>query len=199
MLSFVFFLLVTITALSTIKIYGRNLGSDLETAIGEIKYDSETRTASFEPNSPTDLGTHLCLGTHDLPNHKCFVYHEQSNGSLKGKFQLFLNEDYILRLSFSPSSEHLSVQVIEPVYGPAPNLKPVAMETTSAQQPLETKTVVRKRILKDENGVETEVEEEVTEVIGVDNRSWVQKNWMYIVPPLILFLIVAPNDGPGAK
>lgn len=197
MLSFFLFLLVA--AASTINIYGRELGTESEVAIGQIRYDSETKAALFDPVTSNGLGRQLCLGTHELPNHKCFVYHEQANGSLQGKFQLFMDGNDIVRLSFSASTGDLSVEVIETTYGPAPNLQPVAVESTSAQQPLQTKTVVRKRIVKNENGEESEVEEQVTEVTEVDNRSWVQKNWMYIVPPLVLFLIVAPGDTPAEK
>lgn len=49
----------------------------------------------------------------------------------------------------------------------------------------------------DDNGVEVtrEIEEEVE--VPVDDRSWIQKNWMYVVPPLLIFMLAGGGNEQG--
>lgn len=185
-------LLASLVALSSIDIYAQDVHSKSEVSLGAIHFDHQSKSASFSATGADVVGTSLCLGTHDIPGQECFVYQEAADGKLGGSFQLFVDQNGIQRLSFSPSLEEFSAEIIEISHGAGPNMLPLFQEKT-AQKP-QTSTVVRKRVVTDEDGVESVVEEEVVEVIEEDNRSWVQKNWMYIVPPLVLFLLFAPVD-----
>lgn len=185
-------LLASLVALSSLSIYARDIDNDVRTTIGAILFDEKTNIAAFNPVTVGNIGKAVCLGTDDLPNHECFVYHELSKEELQGRFQIIVDESGIRRISFAPSAEELVVGVVEVTRAPAPNLLPVAMELQAVPKP-QTKQVMRKRVIVDDAGVESVVEEEVLEVVEQDNRSWVQKNWMYIVPPLVLFLIFSPE------
>lgn len=189
-------LLAALAALSTINIYATELGSSTEIALGTIDCEPLLKTATFLATPPAPLGLALCLGTHDLPHHSCFVYHESANGVLQGKFQLFVDATGVQRVSFGAAAD-VMVDIVEVVHSPAPDLKPF-LALQNLVQPVDTKTVLRKSVVTDEAGAESVVEEMVEEVVQPDTRSWVQKNWMYIVPPLILLFITAPvNESPA--
>lgn len=198
MMFIIILLATTAAALTSIDVYGRDLFSHFELPLGTITYNEEDQAVAFNAKDLWLGSDSLCLGTRDLPDHDCFVYHELAGGQLTGKFQLFTNDAGVYRLSFSPSLHELTVEVIEVQNGPGPNLNPVMKDTRPATQAKPT-PVLRKRVVKGDDGSETIVEEEVLEVVEEDNRSWVQKNWMYIVPPLVLFLVLLPGDSPESK
>lgn len=188
-------LLASLAALSSISIYARDVTNNAKVSIGSILFDNQRKIAAFSAEPAPGISKTVCLGTDDLSGHDCFVYHQLAGEELQGSFQVFVDESGIQRISFAPSAEKLAVGVVEVSRAPGPNLLPVAMELQPAPK-AQTKLVMRKRVVIDDEGVETVVEEEVLEVVEEDNRSWVQKNWMYIVPPLVLFLIFAPNEPP---
>lgn len=188
-------LLASLAALTSISIYARDVTNNAKIPLGAILLDDDRKIATFTADPIKGIGKAVCLGTSDLPGHDCFSYHELANDKLQGSFQVIVDESGIQRISFTPAARDLAVDVVEVKRAPGPNLLPVAMDLQVAPK-TQSKMVTRKRVVVDDEGVETIVEEEVLEVLEDDKRSWVQKNWMYIVPPLILFLIFAPNEPP---
>lgn len=192
-----FLLLASLVALKYINLYGKDVYSDAVYSLGGIDYNPDSKSANFQSQDIRTYSSSLCLGTLDLPDHDCFVYHELGNKNLEGKFKLFVSEVGIQRISFEASPEKLSVDVVEVGHGPTPNLLPEVPVKKPEQQ--QKKTVVRKRVVKNDNEEEIVVEEVVLEMAEEDTRSWVQKNWVYIVPPLIIFMLFAPADDKSSK
>ncbi|KAG7663795.1 uncharacterized protein J8A68_002655 [[Candida] subhashii] len=147
-----------------------------------------------------------CFGTNDLPNHECFSYTKGIKSLKSVQFHVFLDQaSQIQHISVNYDSEtndNDGPQVIIHPFelAPSPNLNPESLkgkqkkESSAGQQRVEK--VIQKKIIKvkDENGneIEKEIEQEVE--VEVDDRSWIQKNWMYIVPPLILFLMFSKDE-----
>ncbi|EDK47104.1 hypothetical protein LELG_05285 [Lodderomyces elongisporus NRRL YB-4239] len=97
------------------------------------------------------------------------------------------------------------------VVAPQPNMNPDSLkkqQQKGQQKSGNTKleVVKQKKTVKyiDEDGkevtkeVEIEVEVPLEEDVIVDERSWIQKNWMYVVPPLLLFLVMGGGADEAA-
>lgn len=151
-----------------------------------------------------------CVGTKDLDNHECFTL---INGvdSLNGTvIDAYMDENGVtisrLSLNFDESYNKSKLRKHKMSTSPTPNLNPDSLKKQRQKQAnkggqgnnKQVEIIKQKKLVKyiDDEGkeVEKEIEEEVE--VEVDNRSWIQKNWMYIVPPLLLFLIVGGGDQP---
>ena len=72
---------------------------------------------------------------------------------------------------------------------PSPNFN-----TTTQKTPEKRKAVVKSKktvVEVDEDGKEVVKEVEVEE--PVDERSWLQKNWIYVVIPLVLLMLLTDD------
>ena len=191
--------LLTVVALQEISIYTKNVNSGQNQELGILFYDSSLREASFSAISdtfPESDAFSICARDPD----SCFAYQEikeKSGQSLGGEFLITINENGTMQsLSFSRGNE-LNVYAAKVgvlAEAPKPNLNPYNKRSAQEKQQVQTQKVIVKKVVENEKGEKIEVEEEVEEVVEADNRSWVQKNWMYIVPPLVLFLIFSPED-----
>ncbi|GEQ70492.1 hypothetical protein JCM33374_g4170 [Metschnikowia sp. JCM 33374] len=200
--------ILSLVASQDITIYTKNVYNSHQQDIGILAYDAEHRTADFRLSPDVSIETTaFSLCARDLAGTDCFGYQEIDQtgpGALGGDFGLVIDDEgTIQRLSFSRGDvpQEFSCHVGTVNMALKPNLNPFNKRNANDQQAqTQTKKVVRTRVVENEEGEEVEVEEEVEEEVAVDTRSWVQKNWMYIVPPLVLVLILSPSDSPeGAK
>ncbi|KAM9928272.1 hypothetical protein OXX59_001939 [Metschnikowia pulcherrima] len=192
--------LLTVVASQEISIYTKNVDSGQNQDLGILIYDASLREASFSafPDTFPESGAFsICARDPD----SCFAYQEikeKSGQSLGGEFLITITENGTIQsLSFSRGSEPnvYAAKVGVLAEAPKPNLNPYNKRSAQDnKQQVQTQKVIVKKLVENEKGEKIEVEEEVEEVVEADNRSWVQKNWMYIVPPLVLFLIFSPED-----
>ncbi|CUM53175.1 unnamed protein product [Debaryomyces tyrocola] len=160
--------------LLSVQIYAKPLSSKPIT-LGSLHYDKNTTHASFTQNDLAIDDGNYCIGTTDLPNLECFTYTKLSKSTLGTKLLLVhLNADKnIAHLSMStasvsknPSESPIQVAVSKVNYDPKPikNTKPEKTQT---------------------NPEATEEE---------SPKSWIQKNWMYVVPPLLIMFVLLGED-----
>ena len=177
-------------------------------SIGFINDDSVYLIDSTTTLQPDQF---YCVGTKDLDNHECFTLIngvESLNGTV---IDAFMDENGVtisrLSLNFDESYNNKSkLRKHKFTTSPIPNLNPDSLKKQRQKQGnkggqgnnKQVEIIKQKKLVKyiddDGNEAEKEIEEEI--VVEVDNRSWVQKNWMYIVPPLLLLLIVGGGDQP---
>lgn len=186
---------LSLVALQEIGIFTRNIDTKQEQDIGVLTYGSQNATSAFQAYSDISFGKgHYSVCARDLETVPgCFGY--QEGPGFGGDFQILVNgAGTIEGLSFVRGKVPLVfgslVKSVESA--PKPNLNPYNRQT--AQSQAQTLKVVQKKVVENEAGEKVEVEEEIEQVVETDNRSWVQKNWMYIIPPLVLFLIFSPDE-----
>lgn len=190
-----FDLLLWAVATGALQIFIQNVESQAVSPLGTLDYDSSALKADFSSEIGSITPGAYCIGTKDIPAKECFTYVE-INDQLQGEFVVYVDADNsISELTFLPGLDGLSLRVQKVVANVLPNLKPFFTQQ-KALQPA-TQKVTRKRVVEDENGEKVEVEE--VEEVEVDNRSWVQKNWMYIVPALLLVFIMSPEEKSGEQ
>ncbi|KAI5957843.1 hypothetical protein KGF57_003110 [Candida theae] len=122
-----------------------------------------------------------CIGTKDIHHHDCFSYHTNLANLSHAVFHLFLDGDgdvERLSLSFDDKLNEPKVVKHKILVAPGPNLTPASINKPREEQ---------------KNGGGGEGIE-----VPVDNRSWIQKNWMYVVPPLIIFMFAGGGGGGAA-
>ncbi|RCK65930.1 hypothetical protein Cantr_01682 [Candida viswanathii] len=163
----------------------------------------------FVDNTQLDPSKKYCVGTKDLENHECFTFVDgvtSLNGTVLDAFIDENGEISRLALNFDDSSkttirDKLRRHKLQPAAVPNMNAESIKKLRQQAQQAQggggangKVNTVKQKKLIKyiDDDG--NEVEKEIEEEVEVDERSWIQKNWMYIVPPLLLFLVLG-GDG----
>lgn len=178
----------------TLDIYYRSITSNSKVNLGEIRYDPQTNTSSFTEKSALPKHESLCLGTDKLPNNECFIYLETKEQPPTGNFVVLVDDsglpsDVSLELH---KGEIWGAQTKPIAKGPVPNFEPANREVS--QEPVKKKTVKKITTTKVENGEEIQIEEEIIEEEEEDNRSWVQKNWLYIVIPLVILMFLSPED-----
>lgn len=183
MVRFSLLTLIGVVHAASLEIYATNVVTGVRTDLGALSYSAES--ATFSPRTTLAAGDY-CLGT-DVA--KCFSYSEVKEG-LSGEFVVYMDGPEMEDLAFVAGTNGLSLRVEHVAAAPLPTLqapKPEVKQNTVKQK------VVRKKMVKDENGDMVEVEEVVEEEVE-DNRSWVQRNWMYIVPPLVLLLLIPDGE-----
>ncbi|KAI3406961.1 hypothetical protein KGF56_000254 [Candida oxycetoniae] len=194
------FLLVAIVASKKINLYARPIDQESTDPIGFIQDDSVyLMDYEIQPNQS------YCIGTKDLHNHECFSFQRELPPLKNAVFHYFLAEDGdIIRLALS-FDEQIDKPIIlkhQHIEAPKPDLNSELLakereeQQKQAKKGVSVKKVKQKKMVTfvDTNGKEEtrEIEEEVE--VEVDNRSWIQKNWMYIVPPLIIMLLMGGNE-----
>lgn len=184
---------VSAVSASKIVFFAQNLETQNNVQLGSLEYDQQSSTSAFSPeNHPTEAGSY-CIGTKDLPGKECFAYLE-TTGDITGQFVIYVdNKNELTEVSFLRGANVLDSRVERIKTNVVPNLNP------SQGQPIKepvVQKVSRKVVVQNEDGEDVEIVEEVEEVVPVDDRSWIQKNWMYIVLPLVLVLLVAPEEKP---
>ncbi|EMG49209.1 hypothetical protein SBY92_000582 [Candida maltosa Xu316] len=167
-------------------------------SIGFIDNDS----VYLMEETPLNPDKFYCIGTKDLENHECFTFLNGVDSLNHTVIDAFMDKDNaeIVRLSLTFAEESTNkLRKHRFAKSPVPNLNPDSLKKLKQQQQQsqekgKVEIVKQKRIIKVTDDEGNEVEKEIEEEIEVDNRSWIQKNWMYIVPPLILFLIMGGDN-----
>ncbi|CAK9437603.1 uncharacterized protein LODBEIA_P19810 [Lodderomyces beijingensis] len=201
-----FLLLVTLAVSKRINLYARPIDAESSSdPIGFIEDDS-VYLMDF------DLQPHqsYCIGTKDLHNHECFSFQPDLRSFNNSVFNVYLTEDgdiHRLALSFDENATAPKIKKHRSITAPQPNMNPESLKKQREEQQKQSaghqgerrQKVVQRKIVKivNEKGEEEEQEVEEEVEVVVDDRSWIQKNWMYIVPPLIIFLLL--GGGGDAK
>lgn len=180
----------------TIDVFARSMTSNQKLVFGEITYDPASNSTLYNAKIES-LPQHetLCLGTKDLPQSECFFYLETFENPPSGDFVVFVDDaGQLSHLTVEIHNQgKWGVQSRHVSKGPEPNLNPINRQQVQ-KEPVKQKIVTKRTTTKVENGETIEVEEEVTEEVEEDTRSWVQKNWMYIVIPLLIILVMSPEE-----
>lgn len=174
-------------ALQTFGIYADDLSNN-KIKLGRIEYDPNTTIGEFIKDDETEsLSGKFCIGTPDLDDMNCFAYVSLGSGGDKDypsrQFYIYLKQDNSIDYISYPVSSNSKVQVIHSVEAPVPNLHPSNKQSSKGSK--EPKKTIIKKTAKDEDGNLVEIEEEEI----VDERSWLQKNWVYVVIPLVLLFL----------
>ncbi|KAI5957273.1 hypothetical protein KGF54_000201 [Candida jiufengensis] len=187
--------LISLVSSKRINLFIKPINDDTSDPIGFIDNDS-IHLMEIEPQQS------ICIGTKDIYNNECFSYQKNIQSFNNTVFNLYLDEDndiFRISLSFDDKIQKPTVKKHKHIISPQPNLNPDSMKKQREQQSEQQnggnaqkieKIITKKKIIeKDSNGNEIikEVDEEIEQV--VDDRSFIQKNWMYIVPVLILLLV----------
>lgn len=185
-----------VTAVSAKKIlfFAHSLDTLEEIQLGSIDFDQESSSSAFLAEKNQFVPGPYCIGTRDLPGKECLAYLE-TDGGISGEFVVYIDsKNELAEVSFFRGKSGLSSTVRKVTANVVPNLNP--SQGQQVNEPVIQK-VTKKRVVENEAGEKVEIEEEVEEEVTVDDKSWIQKNWMYVVPPLLLFLVFAPEDKPA--
>ncbi|EGV66629.1 hypothetical protein PSN45_002761 [Yamadazyma tenuis] len=170
---------------NTIRLYAKSLTTRESIDIGSISVDEKSK-AQFISSEKSFGEGEFCVGTADVAHHECFAV--ASGPSIAtGVFVVQLDQlKHIGSISLqndASTSSRVAVKSAKVV--PAPNLKP------STKPPKPQPEIRRvKQTTTDSTGATVEVEVEVEE----EPKSWIQKNWMYVVPPLLILFVVLGDD-----
>lgn len=126
---------------------------------------------AFVPAATVLAPGRYCVGTKDLPGHECFTYTHLEGGIGQKTVQVTVEDGKVLQLALANGSPDTPVKIVTPAVAPTPNLDPV---------PLQVKK-------KKPKVVENTEDQQVT-------KSWIQENWMYIVPPLVILMMLLPAE-----
>lgn len=179
-------LLFSSTLAQVIQLYARSLVDNSKISLGSIDVDSKKLTLQ------ESIEGEYCIGTDDIADSECISYY---NGKLN-EFGVNVYLDESGNVEFiSLGSDGVTVHPFNE--GAKPNLNPVVKSKAKGKTP-KVEKVIQKKLVKiiDEDGNEQEQEQEVEVEVAVDERSFIQKNWIYIVIPLIMFLM-ATGEGKG--
>lgn len=183
------FVVAMAAAHAPILLYARSAGSDV--AVGTVTVDG--RSVNLDKAETEGAGP-ACVGTKDLANHECFGYTELSSD---WGVDVFLDKQAeIARLLIRQGPGRVYKFREEP----QPNLKAWAVTNRKSQDssekpkekkgPHTEKKVTKKTIVEeDEQGNKVEREVEIEEEVIVDDRLFVQKYWVYMVIPLVMFML----------
>ncbi|CUM63500.1 uncharacterized protein PRCAT00001076001 [Priceomyces carsonii] len=174
---------------SNIDVWATPITDKNSIQFGELKYNNESMEASFNyfPSQHISTSEIYCIGSKKLSDNGCFDltnFSSEDRPLLDKGFVLYVNEiGEILRVSLiNGATETVVVRTRD--LGPVPNLNPKSQR--NEPQKKEKKKIIKK-VVKDDAGEEVVIEEEE------DNRSWIQKNWLLLVTPLILYLLVTDD------
>lgn len=175
-----------------ITLFGKNLQTGDMKSIGVVRYKPDIQKGMYEPTDEVlDNSSKYCIGTNDLSNHECFAQVEDLSSK---QFVVQLNQEggieYITTHTIDVASKKKGkkkdvemminglrqrVMVKPGVLAPEPNLNPSNVAKKHQQQ--QQQQLATKGEGKDE-----------------EEKSWVQKNWMYIVPPLLILFVLLGDE-----
>ncbi|KAI5959265.1 uncharacterized protein KGF55_005415 [Candida pseudojiufengensis] len=182
-----------------INLYVKSINDGSTDPIGFIDNDS-IHLMEIEPQHS------VCIGTKDIYNNECFSYQNYIPSFNYSIFNLFLDEDndvFRIALSFDDTLQKPTIRKHKHITAPQPNLNPDSLKKQREQQAKQnnnggnqqTEKVIRKKTIVEIDSDGNEITKEIDEVIEtVDDRSWIQKNWMYIVPPLLILFAMGGGE-----
>lgn len=178
--------LATIVYATQLLIFARSLDDTKLVGLGSITVDGLQST--FEASDASLAAGSYCVGTDSLPEKECFAYLEVG-GVFGGEFVVYVDGNEVIDLTFAQNLDNVTSRVASVGAAAEPIMKPHAVA-----QKVVTQKVKRKVLVENENGEQVEIEREDEEIVEPDNRSWVQKNWLYLALPLVLIFIMAPEE-----
>ncbi|KAL7664870.1 ER membrane protein complex subunit 10 [[Candida] zeylanoides] len=185
--------LISLALAQTVKVYACLPYTSDKLEIGSIVVDDNGPSMFGERSSAIDDNVHYCIGTNDLSNHGCFAY---TGNTKNAKFVVQTSDTEIVRLQLNPDPAAPSVVRVNggAPAGPTPIMRPVHKRKHTSKQPTRKRIRPRKQSAEKAKEDEDVAEEEAEEEEEVDDRSWVQKNWMYIVPGLLILFVGLGSD-----
>lgn len=188
--------LITLVSADQYTLFYNALETQTVADLAVLDYDPVTKTATVNLVTPELPGGDYCVGTKQLPNHDCITFLSSNIGQdfSKKAFHIYLNENGVDHLAVVRGSGEVVVHEHEEAAKPI--MDPESVKYVKKKNEPKTEKVVQKKIVKqvDADGKEVEVEVEEEVVVEVDERSWVQKNWMYLTLPLLVFMLFGGEE-----
>lgn len=147
-----------------ILLYAESVDNALKVEIGTINYDRLAGAANFSRTDAPFLLDEYCIGTNIEP---CYVCGMLSDDILKER---------LVRLHLAPDK---SVDYIS--LGPKDTKDVKIIPNTKAPSPI---FEVR----------ETADTEKTPLDVNSKQKSWIQQNWIYVVPPLLILFFLLPEE-----
>lgn len=180
-------LLLVGAVVAEVNIFANSIDNASRIKVGSI-VTADANGFEFQQENSLPANTDYCIGTSDLPNHECFGYIRTlvEDEKLKLLVKADSTGGIIKKLLINPDIQaQQPLVVVAEVGGPSPIMNPVHSQKKNSKP-------AKSRIAPD--GGEVVAEEEEEEEVE-DDRSFVQKNWMYIVPGLLLlFMGLSPAE-----
>ena len=173
-LQLVVFISIAHAQLLSVQIFAKPLSSKPIT-LGTLHYDENTTHASFFQNDLAIDDGHYCIGTSDLPNLECFTYTKLSKSTLGTKLLL-------VHLDADKNIAHLSMSTASVSKNPIESSIQVAISKVN-YDPKPIKKTKPEKTQTNPGATEEEAP-----------KSWIQKNWMYVVPPLLIIFVLLGED-----
>lgn len=177
------------TGSSMIPLFYKPLDSPIESDWGVVTYHEINNTAEFTPCQTLNRSHDglACIGTHSLPHSECVgLVKDITCGSITVLLQR--NSDSI-RVFVSSSTKGFEITIMEDNSAPVPKFATTKPRHKSNTSPQKVPGIAADTI--EDDGYEDEKEAELP-----PQKSWVKRNWMYIVPPLAILLVLLPEDKP---
>lgn len=159
-------------------------------SFGVLQYEKGAKRTGFELASGIENGEY-CIGTKALADHDCFAYLKvELESDLSNKnIQLHLDELNEIKQLALVELKQVLVRHVGRIS--QPNLNPAHASTVKKSGKVEH--VIEKQVIVEIDEEGNEVEREIDVEVEVDGRSWIQKNWIWLVVPL-LFVMLLPED-----
>ncbi|CAH6718427.1 hypothetical protein CLIB1444_01S06480 [[Candida] jaroonii] len=165
-----------------ISLYGTGLSDKEHIELGHLEINKNNLKGMYLPCRIDSIDSEFCIGAKDIPGSECFY---KTNDLSNKQFVVYIDNGKVDYLTIRESNDKHKVLVKETPKAPQPNLNP---SNKPKKAPVEVKTV--KTFKTDENGNKIEVTQEIEE----PPKSWIQKNWTYIVPPLLILFVLMGDD-----
>ncbi|CAK7905166.1 endoplasmic reticulum membrane protein complex subunit 10 [[Candida] anglica] len=177
------FLTLALTVSAQVNLFARSIDGSSEVALGNFDVEGFSQGEFLEP------GIDYCISTNEVPNHDCFALYRAQEEFENLHFIVQSTEDYskIERISINPNSNSPIVEIIKVENGPKPVMNPFNDKNKKKKAAGTGKGATEGQKIEEE---EQEEEEE-------DNRSFIQKNWMYIVPGLLILFFALGEQEEG--
>lgn len=177
----VVWLLHLVCAAKTFTLFYRAIDSNVETSWGELVCEGEEVAFDITRPVESDSDQSYCIGTHSLPHHECFgVVKDLNNLQIT---IIYGEETQDTRISVSPGHDGIQATSKQVAEAPVPAMRANRKIKVAAGK---TTSEIQDSVPDDEEAGSFDPGE-------INKTSWVKRNWMYLVPPLIILFIMLPD------
>lgn len=176
------FITMVIAEVERISLYGTGIKDKQHIELGHLELNLDNLKGMYLPSRIDTIDGDYCIGAKDIAGNECF---HKTNDLSDKQFVVYINGNKIDYLTVKESKDTQKVIIKQTPKAPQPNLNP---STKPKKAPVEIKKV--KTFKTDENGNKVEVVQEIEE----HPKSWIQKNWTYIVPPLLILFVLMGDE-----
>lgn len=171
-----------------IPLFYKPLDSPIENDWGLLTYHEINNTAAFIPSSALERSHEdlVCIGTHSIPQSECIALVKNITSGLITV--LLQPESNSIRISVGPSSNGFEITIMDETAASVPDF--------ASAKPKRLAKIASKVPGVDSDTHENEEYADDQELELPPHKSWVKRNWMYIVPPLAILLLLLPEDQP---